>query len=258
MWYKRSIPESDLKVRLRKKRWQSGPFQVYFWFLWSFFNGYRFFIQRPYRARVIQSWRFGRHYHQFSTYTLPNRYPDLFALAQAHFAQYATPKLLSFGCSTGEEISTLARYIPHATLVGVDINQWCLRQAKRKFGSNSTVFYHSLSDDFRHSGEFDAIFCMAVFQHPENRHNPNRTESAAPFLRFEEQLLALDQKLKPGGLLFIDHCDFDFRESCLMTRYRLAPFDRIPVVRQRPLFNKYNQKIADRQLVFRVYEKIEN
>ena len=43
-------------------------------------------------------------------------------MAKQEFNSIEHPKILSFGCSTGEEVATLSKYIPHGSIVGVDIN----------------------------------------------------------------------------------------------------------------------------------------
>lgn len=240
---------------LKQKRWEVGKFQLFYKVLWSFYNVYRFVAIPSYRSRLLYSVWFRKHYHQFSNFTKIDRYPDLFQIAKKEFETIEHPKILSFGCSTGEEVITLSEYIPHATIVGVDINNWCLKEANRKYASENRKFLHSHSPKFLSSQDFDAIFCLAVFQHPENRHNKNLTESAYPFEQFERQLKQLDDKLKPKGLLFIDHCDFNFLETSLMPNYQIAIFDKNQKIRQRPIFNKKNQKIAEYQNLFRVYQK---
>lgn len=240
---------------LKQKRWEAGQFQAFYRILWSFYNVYRFFAIPSYRSRILNSIRFKRHYHQFSNFTQIDRYPDLFEMAKQRFDGVEHPKILSFGCSTGEEVATLSTYIPHASIIGIDINTWCVKEANRKYASENRRFLHSLSTEFLSLQDFDAIFCLAVFQHPENRHNKNRKESAYPFEQFENQLKELDNKLKSKGLLFIDHCDFNFLETNLMPNYQIAPFDGYLKIRQRPIFNKNNLKISENQNLFRVYQK---
>jgi hypothetical protein len=58
--------------------------------------------------------------HQISAKTAFNRYPQIFAGA-AHAAPNAR-RILSFGCSTGEECATLKMYFPQAKVVGADLN----------------------------------------------------------------------------------------------------------------------------------------
>lgn len=240
---------------LKQKRWEKGPLQILYRVLCFFYNSYRFLFISAYRSRIICTARFKNHYHQFSNFTEINRYPDLFEIAKQHFAPLENPKILSFGCSTGEEVITLSKYIPHASIVGVDINTWCLKEATRRYGSENRKFTHSLSDEFANLQDFDALFCLAVFQHPENRYDKTRKESACTFDRFENQLVELDKKLKSQGMLFIDHCDFNFLETSLMPHYQIARFDENQKIRHRPIFNKKNQKIAEFQKSFRVYQK---
>ena len=240
---------------LKQKRWEAGKFQAFYRILWSFYNVYRFFAIQSYRSRILNSIRFKKHYHQFSNFTQIDRYPDLFKMAKQKLDSIEHPKILSFGCSTGEEVATLSTYIPHATFVGIDINTWCIKKANRRYASENRRFFHSLSPEFLSLQDFDAIFCLAVFQHPENRHNKNRRVSDYPFEQFENQLKELDHKLKSKGLLFIDHCDFNFLETNLMPNYQIATFDGNQKVRQRPIFNKKNQKVSEYQNLFRVYQK---
>jgi chemotaxis methyl-accepting protein methylase len=49
-------------------------------------------------------------------WTAPNRYPEIFAAAVA--AAAAARRILSFGCSTGEECVSLAEYFPKAEIIG--------------------------------------------------------------------------------------------------------------------------------------------
>jgi len=240
---------------LKQKRWEANSFQPFHIISWFLYNTYRFFALPSYRYRILNVIRFKKHYHQFSNFTQLDRYPDLFEMAKQKFVDIEHPKILSFGCSTGEEVATLSTYIPHARFVGIDINTWCLKEANRKYASENRRFFHSLSPEFLTLKDFDAIFCLAVFQHPENRHNKNRKESCYPFEQFENQLKELDSRLKSKGLFFIDHCDFNFLETDLMPNYQIAPFDGNQKFRQRPIFNKKNQKLSEYQNLFRVYQK---
>ena len=249
------MQKNHTKQTLKQKRWQPSASQPFYKLLYGFYNAYRFVTIPAYRSRVISTFRFGKEHHQHSNFTVANRYPDLFEMAKSHFADKSNPKILSFGCSTGEEVASLTDYVPHAQFVGVDINEWCIKQATKNYASSSRQFYSVLSDEYKLMSDFDAIFCLAVFQHPENRHDPTHTESTYKFEQFESQLTALNQKLKSGGLLFIDHCDFNFLETSLMAQYQIAPFKENQVLRNRPIFNRKSLKIAERHSNFRVFLK---
>jgi len=208
-----------------------------------------------YRSRVLNALKFKDQYHQNSNFTKTDRYPDLFEMAKQKFKDIENPKILSFGCSTGEEVDTLSNYMPYASIVGIDINPWCIKEANRKYASENRKFIHSLSSEYLSLSDFDAIFCLAVFQHSENRHNKNCVASVYPFAHFENQLIKLDAKLKPKGLLFIDHCDFNFLETKLTPNYQIVMSKGNQKTRQRPIFKKENKKLSDKQNLFRVYQK---
>lgn len=240
---------------LKDKSYNAPVGKGFYQIIYGAYKAGQFIVNPLYRSRVISVFKYAESYHQFSNFTLPNRYPDLFKIAQNHFKNLEKPHLLSFGCSTGEEIESLKSYLPNSFCMGVDINGWCLEQAHKKYGQTDVQFLHSLSQAFEAIGGFDAIFCLAIFQNPKNRHEKQRKTSEYPFSQFETQLRILDKKLKSGGLLFIDQCDFNFFETCLMPYYAIYPIANNQILRDRPLFNKNNQKVAEKQNSFRIFQK---
>ena len=56
--------------------------------------------------------------HQLVDWTAPNRYPEIFAAAAA--AAPDARRILSFGCSTGEECVSLAEYFPKSEIIGAE------------------------------------------------------------------------------------------------------------------------------------------
>ena len=197
--------------------------------------------------------------HQRSTFTLNNRYPLVFQKCTEYFTDQnnTEPKILSFGCSTGEEVFTLGEYFPQAKIIGVDINSWCIRQCKKMSRNPNFSFHNRESREFEFLAEFDAIFCMAVFQRTENRTNiNNQIVNGHTFDQFESEIKVLDKKLKVGGLFVIDHADFSFADTSCALRYKPLGFEQNQVLRKRPLYNISNQKIADEQTNYRVFEKV--
>ena len=197
--------------------------------------------------------------HQRATFTLKNRYPLVFQKCTEFFAarNRKDPKILSFGCSTGEEVFTLGEYFPHTRIIGVDINSWCVRQCKKLSRNPNFTFLNRKSRTFEIMTDFDAIFCMAVFQRTENRtSSDNRIVKGHTFEQFESEIKVLDQKLKVGGLFVIDHADFSFTDTSCSIYYQPVGFEQNQVLRKRPLYNLYNQKIANEQTNYRVFEKV--
>ncbi|MTK54529.1 class I SAM-dependent methyltransferase [Paludibacter sp.] len=209
------------------------------------------------RSHLQTRFLYRKFYYQRSTFTAPNRYPNLFKACTAYLQNIEQPQVLSFGCSTGDEVFSLGEYIPKAVITGVDINRWCLRQCRKKDKSSRYLFIHRFSKQFEEASEFDAIFCLAVFQRTENRTNKNNTTAKGLlFEQFEKEIAMLDTKLKHGGILAIDHSDFAFTDTTTAKRYNALPFENNQTIRNRPLFDRNNQKTADSHSSFRLFIKI--
>ena len=210
-----------------------------------------------FRSETVARYRFKGHYYQRSTYTTLNRYPILFEHCTAYFSKQMDVKILSFGCSTGEEVRSLGEYIPYAIILGVDINEWCLGQCRKRDTHTQHHYCHLLSSEFALAEGFDAIFCMAVFQRTENR---NRADNAVArgfvFNEFERNIGVLDGKLKIGGLFVMDHADFSFEDTIYAHRYRPLQFEGNRVVNHRPQFGTDNLKTGNEQFNYRVFVKV--
>jgi SAM-dependent methyltransferase len=193
---------------------------------------------------------------QGATYSEQNRYPELFAECAARLQRAPSPTILSFGCATGEEAFSLAEYLPNATIIGVDINHWCLRQGRNANRSPRVHFLHTRSPDFAALANLDAIFAMAVFQRSQNR---NHTSAVAhrgfPFASFEQQIAHLDAKLKPGGIFFIDHADFRFEDTVTAANYTPLEFEGSSFDHHRPIFGPRNRLITTHYVMHRAFQK---
>lgn len=208
-----------------------------------------------FRNETFSRIRFRKHFHQISHYTETNRYPDLFEICRDYFKDNTDTRILSFGCSTGEEVFSLGEYLPAAKIIGTDISKWCIKECLKKPHNDNFNFLHSKSEKFVRLDNFDAIFCLAVFQHPENRRESAGSASEYLFSQFEEQLIILDKKLKTGGLLFIDQCDFNFFETIVSKKYSPLNNENNRLLRERPIFDRENKKILDVTYIYRVFAK---
>lgn len=206
------------------------------------------------RSELFARMRFRGKLFQPHTFTVPNRYPALFTQCARQLQGVASPRILSFGCSTGEEAFSLHRLLPSAQILGVDLNHWCLRQANRHNQSPLIQFVHAQSAEFAQATSFDAIFCMAVLQQAANR-TGDREESGFTFTRFEQQLEDLDCRLLPGGSLYIDNCDFLFTDTALAAGYEAVVFPGSRKLRRRPLYDRNNRRIAEEYTADRCFRK---
>ena len=71
--------------------------------------------------------------------TFVDRYPRIFTFVKDQLANTAAPRLLSFGCSTGEEVFTLRRYFPQAEIVGIDINPRSIAHCRKQLTIHTSV-----------------------------------------------------------------------------------------------------------------------
>jgi hypothetical protein len=218
-------------------------------------SGYRLLTDPGLRAAVIGGWLHRRDYHQLDTYTSANRYAPLFDECRERLDDSPQRRVLSYGCSTGEEVVSLAERWPQAAIVGVDINAWCIAECRRRHQAPQRTFLHRLSREFDAAGGFDAIFCLAVFQRQENRTRRDNARSAYRFEQFERDLAVLDGKLKPGGLFVIDNADFRFTDAACASVYMPVMSANSQLRRGRPLYDRHNQKIADQHASPRIFVK---
>lgn len=221
----------------------------------------RFVVSAQIRSQMLARARYGTKQFQGEAYSEEDRYPELFAECARRLEGVAAPRILSFGCATGEEVFSLARYVPQAEIVGVDINPWCLQQCAARNTSERVRFVHRLGAEFGglaqvDAAKFDAVFAMAVFQRTEHR-----TEGATPeqtgftFAEFEREVEMLDGMLRVDGMLFVDECDFRFAETGVAGRYVAMEFAGNTVRRVRALFDGDNRRVAEEYEAVRGWEK---
>ena len=146
--------------------------------------------------------------HQDNSLTWSDRYPVLFDATRTLMKGRDKPKLLSYGCSSGQEVSTLRRYFPSATVVGVEINRHLLRTCRRLSADDAVVFVAPHDPALTAHGPYDAIFCMAVLtRRPHEVERSGRRDIADfyPYRLFAGEVRRLAALLAPGGLLVVEH-----------------------------------------------------
>jgi Methylase of chemotaxis methyl-accepting proteins len=216
----------------------------------------RILRNRRYRSEWLTQKTWRNNAIQGSTFTLIDRYPKLFEACRDYFCDVQKPQIMSFGCSTGEEVKSILTYMPTASVVGVDINKWCLRKARQFNYGSDALFINRMSPEFNKLSDLDAIFCMAVFQKTENRMDEDNSRAHFfKFESFEQEMCLLHDKLKVGGLMIIDHTDFSFADTIIADRYSVLDFEYNKIARKRPLFGRNNQKNSDSQDLFRMFKK---
>ena len=165
--------------------------------------------------------------HQLSAKTAFNRYPQIFARA-ARIAPNAR-RILSFGCSTGEECATLKMYFPRAEIIGTDVNPLSLLKARWRCRSSKSInFVYANDPVLTASGPFDVICCLTVLRDTRLDTETSIRETY-PFERFDERVTFLNSLLRPGGLLVFHGNMYRFRDSSVVNEYEVVPLTHTPI-----------------------------
>lgn len=156
-------------------------------------------------------------YQPYGT-TSADRYPGIFREVRKLVGDDANVRILSFGCSTGEEVFSLRQYFPQANIVGLDINPFNIavcRFRRLKAGDKRISFAVAGSTEREANASYDAVFAMAVFRHGDLNCSPPPLASGhrIHFAEFEESVADLARILKPGGLLVIQNAMFRFCDT---------------------------------------------
>jgi len=170
----------------------------------SFF-GMRYRVRRPVRGR-FQPYR----------YTLPNRYPWLFRFAAGALAGHEDRKLLSFGCSRGDEVMALRRYFPNAAITGIDFDRHNITRCRARIKDPKIRFAIAATTEGEAAQSFDAIFCLGVLCHGYlTISGAQRADPLLNFADFERMVGDFARCLKPGGLLLLHTTSFRFCDTAV-------------------------------------------
>jgi hypothetical protein len=145
-------------------------------------------------------------------------------------------RILSFGCSIGDEVATILQIFPDADVHGVDAQDAVLDIAQRTLGHLPNVhLYRSDMAAIMANGPFDMIVCSAVLCI-----NPAPADYAVqfPFSRFADVIAGLDAALAPGGVLAIVNAGYRFADTVTSNSYRVIRSDVIFSAGFVDVFNK--------------------
>jgi SAM-dependent methyltransferase len=176
--------------------------------------------------------------HQTTPYTSDDRYPELFDLAAALMPD--PQRVLSFGCSTGEELIALRARFFEAGIVGAEINPRSRRLARRRIAEDPKA---RVVPPGQVEGTFDLIFALAVLQR-----EPHRVGEVGmvdlrrhyPFRRFDSVVSRLLDLLRPGGFLCVMHAQYRVEDSAAGAQ--LEPILKSPPL-EPPLFGPDGRRI---------------
>jgi SAM-dependent methyltransferase len=144
--------------------------------------------------------------------TSPDRYPEELA-AVATALGTDEPAVLSFGCSSGEELLSVRARFPGARIRGIDVNPLAVRTARRKVrGDPGTSVVRAGDASGEPLAAYDVVLALAVFRHADLNAAPPRCDGVIRFADFERTVAGLARCVRPGGLLVLRHANFRFTD----------------------------------------------
>lgn len=198
-----------------------------------------------YRHMMRLYWRPRRGGFQPFNDTRADRYPFIFAFVQGQLGAERAMNILSFGCATGEEVFSLRRYFPAATVKGIDINPGNVAVARRRSRAlpDAQVSFECKSSTAEETAEiYDAIFCMAVLRHGSlGEPGVTRCDHLLRFEDFAAAIADFHRCLKPGGLLIVRHSNFRVCDAPVGAKFETILSVPIPGPKQTPIFGPDNQ-----------------
>jgi SAM-dependent methyltransferase len=169
-------------------------------------------------------WRFSPDRFQPFTHTVPDRYPWLFSFARETLGDGSGRRLLSFGCSTGDEVFALRRYFPAASIKGIDIHPGAIAECRRRARDQLDLEFATASSPASEpSGWYDAIFCLAVLCNGRlTTSGAQQSDPILTFAMFERMIEEFRRCLKPGGLLCLLTTNFRFSDTQAAAEFDVA------------------------------------
>lgn len=154
---------------------------------------------------------------QHDRYTESDRYPEIFRTSRARVAKQFGPNLngtslriLSFGCSTGEEMKSLRAYFPAAEIMDCDVD------ISEAAAAGLEVFLSS-PESVVAAAPFDIVFAMSVLCYS----SPGvPLPDVFSFAEFEMHARSIHRALKPGGLFCLYNASYQFEELPFASEYR--------------------------------------
>ncbi|WP_318505168.1 class I SAM-dependent methyltransferase [Bacillus sp. T3] len=220
-------------------------------------NAKRALVDKDHRFILLMQLFNYKNVHQTTPLTYMDRYPTIFSACQEYFDGKENLKILSYGCSTGEEVLTLRKYFPNAQIIGADINKRSLEKCRMLPVDEKISFIYSTANEIKKHGKFDAIFCMAVLQRKPNEIDAKgitNLKKIYPFEKFEKQIIELDELVNPQGLLVVHFTQYSFLDTEVASKYNtLGDYNQNDY--RAPVFDKNSRLINNPPLQKSIFIK---
>ena len=182
---------------------------------------------------------------QTASTTFMNRHPDIFEFLKEKYKEKDV-RILSFGCSTGEECFSIRKYLPKAHIIGVDINPQSIKTAKENPLKDSKMEFIKLNpSELIQIDKCDIILALSVLCKNPEAQELKDIKSIYPFSRYDLIIKQLDKILKKDGTIIIRSSNFRFRDSSVFNKYEVISYEKQRVPKYFPKFDSKNKRIEN-------------
>jgi hypothetical protein len=144
-------------------------------------------------------------------------------------------RILSFGCSVGDELASLHCAFPAARLFGCDVEPAALAAAARILPGDAEVF-PSTREAIAAHGPYDMVCALSsLCLHPPPK--PEVMQARLPFALFEDLLGFLVDQLVPGGVLVVVNPSYCVSDTAVAARLQPVRRTDLPFSAYVPVWN---------------------
>jgi len=191
--------------------------------------------------------------------TSAERYPVIFRKMAELLEDGPERRVISFGCSTGEEVFSLRRRFAQARILGLDVNSHSIavcRSELRRHPDVGVEFAVASSTAGLVDASCDAILAMAVFRHGDLNQKPYpvRCDHRIHFADFEVAVRDFARCLKPGGLLILRHSMFRFADTDVARQFEVVL--RLGLNGSIPLYGRDDCLLSENQCPEVIFRKV--
>ena len=163
------------------------------------------------------------------------REKEVLRTVSAQLARRRRLRILSFGCSIGDEIASLRCIFPFAEIFACDVDDHALREAARTLPDASTVFRSDRQAIAQH-GPYDLICAMSslcIYPLAQGA----RIEDRFPFTKFEDLTGFLLDQLVPGGVFTLVNPSYLLLDTAHAPGLRRLRRPDVPIIGFVPVWN---------------------
>jgi trans-aconitate methyltransferase len=179
----------------------------------------------------------------------------MFDSAQRALGAEASLRVLSFGCSTGEECVALSSRFPYSTIVGADISRSALATARKRSSRPNIVYLHARPEGLHKHAPFDLIFALSVLCRWPELQSVDDSSEIYSFEVFERGVALLDSLLRPGGVLVVHNASYHFMEAQVARGYeQVEGWDLEQEIVDK--FSRHNRRSSESSVAAQVFRKV--